>query len=69
MSFLDKKTLRLLGVGLSGLDLELPMYLRKEMVPYSESGLSLHRSRSRCLSLQFLVSIVLQIIDLKRFYR
>ena len=66
---IDPQTLRAMGIELTGYEVPIPLYCRRRAVPYTEVGLPLYRSQPLPLSLQYLVSIVLQIGDPARFKR
>ena len=69
MPELDERVLQAIGVSLSGYEVPIPLYSRRQMVPYTENGLSLHRAQPVPLSQQYLASIVFQIVDIARFQR
>ena len=69
MSQIDPRILRAIGVELSGYDVPIPLYCRRRAIPYTEVGVPLYRAQPLPLSLQYLVSVVLQITDPVKFRR
>ena len=69
MSQIDPRILRAIGVELSGNEVPIPLYCRRRAIPYTEVGIPLYRAQPLPLSVQYLVSVVLQITDPAKFRR
>ena len=69
MTQIDRRTLLLMGVEMSGYDVTVPLYCRRRMATYTHNGQSRSLPQVLPLSNEYLVSVILQITDPIRFRR
>ena len=70
MSITDVRVLRAIGARPTGMRVEIPKYMRTEIVrAYSTNGIHVSRTLQRDLSFQNLAATLLEVNDLPRYRR